>query len=195
MSDLEAENIPTVGSMLQDLAIPLDEAQQKSVAAWSVKTAMVSDSMKGRAAPNQFYNRDERVKLRVSREVPPRTMIWIARMDGMHLGNFGTDFALFNPEKERIGMGSVTTIVAGHFVTQSVSVHVEKENTDIPEIGCKMGNWNESLVQIWPTQKLTVLWPPQVSFTNGGPQGIAYLMHRWKIGEQVEKIIRATPTA
>ena len=54
MSDLEAENIPTIGSMLQDMAIPLDEAQQKSVAAWSVKTAMVSDSMKGRAAQTSF---------------------------------------------------------------------------------------------------------------------------------------------
>jgi hypothetical protein len=114
MSDLEAENIPTIGSMLQDMATPLDAAQQKSVAVWSVKTAMVSDSMKGRAAPNQFYSRNERVKLRVSREIPPRTLIWTARMDGIHLGNFGTDFALFNPQKERIGMGSVTTIVAGH---------------------------------------------------------------------------------
>jgi hypothetical protein len=33
MSDLEAEAIPIVGSMLQDLSIPLDENQQKSVAA------------------------------------------------------------------------------------------------------------------------------------------------------------------
>jgi hypothetical protein len=50
-------------------------------------------------------------------------------------------------------MGSVTTIVAGHFVTQAVFVHVEKENTEIPELPCKMGNWNDSLVQIWPIQK------------------------------------------
>ena len=48
MSKLESENIPTIGSMLQDIATPLDEVQQKSVAAWSVKTAMISDSMKGR---------------------------------------------------------------------------------------------------------------------------------------------------
>src|SRR5690348_16244397 len=126
MSKLEGENIPTIGCILQDVALPLDEAQQKSVAAWSVKTAMVSDSMKGRAAPNQFYSRDERVNLRTSRVIPPRTLIWVARIDGMHLGNFGTDFALFDAQKERIGMGSVTTIVAGHFVTQVVSVHVEK---------------------------------------------------------------------
>jgi hypothetical protein len=84
MSDLEADNIPVIGSMMQDIAIPLDEAQQKLVAAWSVKTAMVSDSMKGRAAPNQFYTRDECINMRLKREIPARTLIWISRIDGMH---------------------------------------------------------------------------------------------------------------
>ncbi len=195
MSRLEAENIPTIGSMLQDIAIPLDEARQKSVAAWAVKTAMVGDSMKGRAAPNQFYSRDERVKMRISHEIPPRTLIWIARMDGMHLGDFGTDFALFSPQKERLGMGSVTTIMAGHFVTQAVSVHVEKENTEISELGCKMGNWNASLVQIWPIQQPTVQWPPKVSFRNGGLRGLAYLTDRWRIGEEVAMVVQAAPKA
>ncbi len=193
MSKLESENIPTIGCMVQDISTPLDETQQKSVAAWSIKTAMVSDSMKGRAALNQFYSRDERVKMRIGHDIPPRTLIWIARIDGMHLGNFGTDFALFDPQKQRIGMGSVTTIVAGHFVTQAVSVHLEGENIEIPELACKMGNWNELLAQIWPIQQPTALWPPKLTFTNGGPQGIAYLMDRWRMGEAVQKVIRATP--
>jgi len=111
----------------------------------------------------------------------------------VHLANFGTDFALFVPQKERIGMGSVTTIVAGHFVTQAVSVHVEKENTEIPELACKMGNWNDLLAQIWRIQKPTAQWPPKVSFTNGGPQGIEYLMDRWRMGEAVQEVIRGTP--
>jgi hypothetical protein len=69
MSKLESENIPTFGSMLQDIAIPLDEVQQKSVAAWSVKTAMVSDSMKGRAAANQFYSRLTRIFTRAVQDL------------------------------------------------------------------------------------------------------------------------------
>lgn len=189
MSDLEADNIPVIGSMMQDIAIPLDEAQQKLVAAWSVKTAMVSDSMKGRAAPNQFYTRDECINMRLKREIPARTLIWISRIDGMHLGDFGTDFALFDPQKERIGMGSVSTIVAGHFVTQVVTVHFEKENSEISALSCRTGNWNDFLIQIWPIQKQVVQWPPKVSFTNGGPQGIAHLMDRWRMGEEVEKVI------
>lgn len=191
MSDLEAENIPIIGSMLQDIATLLDEAQQKTVAAWSVKTAMMSDSMKGRNAPNRFYNRDECVDMRLAREIPARTLIWIGRIDGMHLVDIGTDFTLLDPDKNRIGMGSVDTIVAGHFITQAVTVHVEKEGVEIPALTCKMGNWNESLIQIWPIQKPTVHWPPKVTFTNGGPQGIAYLMDRWRIGEGVDQITPA----
>jgi hypothetical protein len=189
MSNLESENIPTIGSMMQDIAIPLGGDQQKSVAAWSVKTTMVSDSMKGRSAQNQFYNRDECANMRVSREIPARTLIWIGRIDGIHLGNFGTDFALFDPQKERIGRGSVSTSVAGHFVTQVVTVHIEQENIEISDLPCKMGNWNDSLLQIWPIQKPIVQWPPKASFTNGGAQGIAYLMDRWRMGEAVDKVL------
>jgi hypothetical protein len=194
MSALESESIPTIGNMLHNISISLDEAQQKSVAAWTVKTAMVGESMKGREAPNQFYNRDERAAMRISRDIPPRTLIWIARMDAMHLGDFGTDFALFNPQKERIGMGSVTTVVAGHFVTQVVTVHVEKLNTEIPQLPCKMGNWNASLVQIWPIQKSIVQWPPKVSFTSGGPHGLAYLSERWRMGQKTGRVDRAQPS-
>jgi len=195
MSKLESSNIPTIGNMLQDVAILLDEAQQKLVAAWTVKTAMMTDSMKGRGASNQFYSRAECINMRLKQEIPNRTLIWIGRIDGMHLVDTGTDFALFDLQKERVGMGSVTTIVAGHFVTQVATVHIEKENAEIASLPCKMGNWNESLVQIWPIQKPTVQWPPKASFTNGGPAGLAYLMDRWRMGERVEKVNRATPEA
>jgi hypothetical protein len=193
MSKLEAANIPIIGNMLQDVAIPLDEPQQRLVAAWTVKTAMMTDSMKGRGAPNQFYSRDECINMRLKQQIPNRTLIWIGRMDGMHLVDTGTDFALFDFQEERVGMGSVTTIVAGHFVTQVAAVHIEKDNTEVASLPCKMGNWAESLVQIWPTQNPTVQWPPKASFTNGGPAGLAYLIDRWRMGEPVEKVNRATP--
>ena len=169
--------------------MPLDGAQQRLVSAWALKTAMISDSMKGRNAPNQFYRRDERLDLRISQSIPARTLAWVGRIEGMHLGDFGTDIALFDPQRQRIGKGSVATIVAGHFVTQVITIHIERENVEIPSLACKMGNWNESLTQIWPIQTQIVHWPPKVSFTNGGPQGIAYLMDRWRIGEAVEELV------
>lgn len=194
MSSLESENVPIIGRMVQDIAVSLDGHQQKLVAAWSIKTAMVSDSMKGRNAPNQFYSREECSNMRIGREIPARTLIWIGRIDRMHLGNFGTDFALFDPQKIRIGMGSVNTSVAGHFVTQVVTVHIEKPNIEISGLACKMGNWNKSLLQIWPPQKSIVRWPPKISFANGGGEGIAYLLDRWRIGDAVEKVLPLSPS-
>jgi len=191
MSDLEAANIPLIGSMLQDVAVPLDKGQQSTVGAWSVKTAMMSDSMKGRLAPNRFYSRYECANMRRAHEIPKRTLIWIGRMDGMHLAEVGTDFTLLDPDRNRIAMGSVNTIVAGHFVTQVVTVHAERKGADIPGLLCKMGNWSQSLTQIWPITNPTVYWPPTATFTNGGPEAIAYLMDRWRIGEGVDQIAQA----
>jgi hypothetical protein len=191
MSDLEAENIPLIGSMLQDIAIPLDEQQQRTVAAWSVKTAMMSDSTKGRLAPNRFYNRNECVNMRLAREIPAHTLIWIGRMDGMHLADIGTDFTLIGGDKHRIAMGSVNSIIVGHFVTQVLTVHIEKQGIAISDISCKTADWNESLIQIWPFEKASVLWPPKITFTNGGPHAIAHLMDRWRIGEPADQITPA----
>ena len=192
MSDLEADNIPIIGNMLDDIAVPLDETQQKTVSAWAVKTAMIGDSTKGRLAPNRFYKRDECVSLRLTHGIPTRTLVWICRIDGMHLASIGTDFTLVDADKNRIAMGSVATIVVGHFVTQVVTVHVEKEGVEISALSCKMGNWDDSLIQIWPIKKPTVHWPPEVTFMNDrGPRGIAYLMDRWRIGGGVDRIMPA----
>jgi hypothetical protein len=91
--------------MLQDVTLPLDEAQQKTVGAWAMK----ADSTKGRLAPNRFYKREECIDMRVSREIPARRLIWFGRIEGMHLADIGTDFTLADPAKNRIAMGSVGT--------------------------------------------------------------------------------------
>jgi hypothetical protein len=190
MSGLEAENIPIIGSMMQDISTPLEGAQQKSIAAWSVKTAMMSDSMKGRNAPNRFYDRDECVNMRRTPQIPDRTRIWIGRVDGMHLGDFGTDFTILSQDKRRIGMGSVATIVAGHFISQVVTLHSVSEYEGHIEISCTPGDWNNMLIQIWPIEKPTVQWPPKTSFTNGGAHGIAYLVDRWRMGDKTDVITK-----
>jgi hypothetical protein len=53
MSVLESENIPHMKPMILDTRRTLNEARHRLVAVWAVKTSMVSDSMKGRAAPSR----------------------------------------------------------------------------------------------------------------------------------------------
>ena len=188
MSTLESENIPIIGEMVEDRPITLNADQQKLVAAWSMKTAMVGDSMKGRNAPNKFYTRDECRGARESRTIPPLTLMWIGRTDGMHLWNRGTDFTLNHAEGNRLATVIAATIVAGHFVTQVVTVHMNQQGKVLADLPCKFGDWVEKLIQIWPTQQSIVHWPPPKTFTNGGPDGIAYLADRWCLGEETDLI-------
>ena len=188
MSTLESENIPIIGEMVEDRPITLNANQQKLVAAWSMKTAMVGDSMKGRNAPNKFYTRDECRGMRESRTIPPLTLMWIGRTDGMHLWNMGTDFTLNDAEGNRLATVIAATIVAGHFVTQVVTVHMNQQGKVLTDLPCKVGGWADKLIQIWPTQQSIVHWPPQKTFTNGGSDGIAYLADRWRLGEETDLI-------
>jgi len=45
----------------------------------------------------------------------------------------------------------------------------------------------------WKDRKKKIDWPPKISFTNGGPRGIAYLMNRWRMGQKVEKVVPVPP--
>jgi len=190
MSRLEAENIPIIGSMFQDLSIPLDKDQQHTVAAWAVKTTMMFESTMGRKAEDRFYTKDEGVQLRVNRAIPNLTRVWIGRIAGSHLNHTGTDFALLSGST-RIGVASVATIVAGYFVTQVVAVHPGSElaRQPIVELHPKPGDWEHMLLSVWPVEHRTVTWPPRVSFTNGGSLGIGRLLDRWRSeGNKVAKI-------
>ncbi len=188
MSTLESKNIPIIGEIVENRPIELNADQQKLVAAWSMKTAIMGDSMKGRHAPNRFYTRDECRNLREFRTIPPLTLMWIGRTDGMHLWNMGTDFTLNDLEGKHLATIIASTIVAGHFVTQVVAVHMNPEDKPLSGLPCKLGDWADKLVQIWPLQPPVVHWPPPKTFTNGGPDGIAYLADRWRIGEEAHII-------
>lgn len=192
MSSLEAENIPLIGSMFQDISIPLDAAQQHSVAVWAMKTAMMLESTKGRNAANGFYTHEEGLNLRVSRTIPDRTRIWIGRISEQHLGASGTDFTIQTSDGKRLGMGSVATITVGHFVVQVVTTHIDPEYAavDIPDVQPKPGDWDKMLLKIWPSGRQSLDWPPQVSFTNGGPLGSAFLLDRWRVGGKVAKVTK-----
>lgn len=192
MSTLESENIPIIGEMVDDRPIDLNADQQKLVAAWSMKTATMGDSMKGRNAPNRFYTRDECRDMRESRTIPSLTLMWIGRTDGMHLWNMGTDFTLNDLEGKHLATIIASTIVAGHFVTQVVAVHMNPEGKPLSGLPCKLGDWADKLVQIWPPQQPVVHWPPPKTFTNGGRDGIAYLADRWRIGEEADIVAPRT---
>jgi hypothetical protein len=192
MSRLEEKNIPAVGGMLENKPIVIDVGRQRLLMGWAVKTAMVMDSIKDRRGDEKFYTRDECVAMRLSREIPKGTRIWIGALTESHLGAFGTDFTILGSDRTRIGTGTANTIVVGYFAVQVVTIHMKPDYAayDIPEVQPKPGDWGKMLIQLYPKVQKKVNWPPRVSFTNGGRLGVAFLMDRWRGGEKVSKITK-----
>jgi hypothetical protein len=192
MSRLEEKNISAVGDMLENKPTVIDAGRQRLLMEWAVKTAIVQDSIKDRYGDEKFYTSDECVAMRLSQEIPRGTRIWIGALTESHLGAFGTDFTILSSEQTRIGTGIATTIVVGHFAVQVVTFHMKLDygDTDSLEIQPKLGDWDNMLIRLYPKMHKNVNWPPNVSFTNGGPLGIALLMDRWRSGKKVSKITK-----
>ncbi len=189
---LEVPNIPIVGSMMQDISLPLDRAQQQSVAVWCMKMAFLTDWQRIGGRHKRFYTRDEALAFAADQSIPPSTRIWIGHLTSSHLSNDGHEFELLRAgDMTRIGLSNVATIVVGYFVAQIVTDHISPgEYPDgHPDFASRAGTWDMKLLQIWPVQKESVTWPPRVSFTNGGPEGIAYLLRRWRMGKRVNQLI------
>lgn len=188
---LEVRNIPLVGSMMQDLTITLDRGQQTLAAAWCMKMAFLTDWTRVRGRTKRFYPRDETLAFAKDRSIPHRTRIWIGHITSSHLSTDGHDFEMLRgSDRSRIGISSVVTIVVGHFVAQIVTDHILLEHSNMnPELKSGPGPWDAKLTQIWPIEKEWVTWPPKASFTNGGPEGIGYLLQRWRTGKKADQII------
>jgi len=189
MSNLEGLNVPIIGSILNDISITLDRGQQNAVAAWAVKTAMILDSTRPKEAGDRFYLKSDCVRMRESLTMPLRTRVWIGRIESKHLLSLGTDYRYMSADyPEPRMLATITTLVTGHFATQIIAERPYPKFADLetPYSQPKGGNWGDYLIQIWPIQREWITWPPKNSFTNGGPNGIAYLMDRWRIGTPVD---------
>jgi hypothetical protein len=191
MSDLEAQCIPLIGSLMQDISAPLDTSQQSLLAAWALKTAMVLDSTNPRER-QPFYERDECEKLRLSSKIPDRTRVWIGRssLNGLHADS--TDIGIVAPGGTKIAKGSATTLIVGHLAVQVLAVHPlpEYEDKTINEIAPRPGPWDDLLVQIWPANSRSTIWPPRLTFTGSGTrQHIGQLLYRWRIGKRASEPI------
>lgn len=184
MSDLETSNKPAVRAMMNDEPCYLTEKDQRCIALWTVMKAMVVDAVNRER--KSFYSTLERTQLKTpSSLIPVGTLVWLGRFSvkAFHAG--GTDVWGQIDEIPRAFQGCVTTIVVGHLVCQILSARVLQP---LPyqgiRVGCKYGAWDVNLLDIWPLSG-PLRWPPALSFTQKGPDIIAALVNRWKIGENV----------
>jgi hypothetical protein len=182
MSNLENAVKPVLGAMISDISVPLDRETQRFLAAWGIKTSMVVDS----AVPSErwFYGQDEREHLRATLSMPNDTLAWLGRCQRSDLsvteGRNLYTAAIPNSGAGR-GEGYVTTITIGRAILQIITVRI---GNDQPAgrrlLHSKPGNWNQSLIKIWPARPL-VHWPPAISFDE---PDLGALVGRFALGRR-----------
>jgi len=165
MSRLEMKCKPLIGSLLEDIELPLDLDQQKFLAEWALKMAMVNDAYEKH---DRFFTDAERHAFKNdNRAIPNGTGIWAARFDGRTLSSLGSEFKLGVPNNSGLVEGHVYTVTVGHLTLQVLSLH-EKVKQGITRVNVAASplNWDEILIRLWPPPKVkreSRRWPPKYS--------------------------------
>lgn len=169
---------------MHDEPIVLIPTQQKLLARWAVLKAMLIEATNRKRTP--FYGEAERVGLKPpSAVLPAETFVWTGRFSrsGCHAG--GTDIWNQINKIPKALHGCLTTIIVGHLAIQVLTTHVfAMFAASRPSLECNAGAWDVNLLDIWPVFGARK-WPPPVTFTLKGPNSIATLINKWKVGEDI----------
>jgi hypothetical protein len=163
---------------MRDIATPLNNLQQFTMAGWAIKTAMVFESLT--RVRHCHYTRDERHELRSFLRPPPTTIVWLGRFSGR--GNIGctSHTVSYAVADDGVANGYACTILIGRLLLQVFSLHfsVNREEEDF-HVPVKNGIWDRLLVQISPCVNYSVLWPPEGSIPN-----IPEFAYRFALGSE-----------
>jgi hypothetical protein len=176
MSDLENRAKSIIQPMMRDVPVVLDRDAQQMITTWGIKTAMVFQCT---AKPEKwFYSKAERTHLLTNLSPPVNSVAWLGRHTGAGIAYAQVVRLSVEPNSVpidgfRSGDGYVTTLALAHFVLQVFSVKRHPEH-DTAQFSYPMqhGNWDESLLPIWPPRP-TLHWPPPWSFDKSGLNRLA----------------------
>lgn len=191
MSDLERSSIPLIGSMLQNLTLRLEVGQQMTLARWVTKTAMVLDSSRPRAEGARFYSADECGGMRKGLVIPARTRIWLGQIATKHIHAGMTNFLYSRQDNGKPMIRSwIGTFIVGHLAAQIITQHTLEGFDDhtVPDLTPRPGNWDNRLIQLWTAERDWLMWPPGLSFTNGGQAGVGHLVERFNFGDNIATV-------
>lgn len=182
MSDLEAAVRRPMGCLIHDISIPLSPDDQHALAMWCCKTAMVIEGAK--QDKNKFYSDAELKNLRAHKAIPPDTLVWVGRCAQSYL--LHAEARKLNVRRQVQGIqvtdGCSTTFVMGRLILQMLSVHrVEGAGAGRLRVEIQGGDWNRSLVQVWPRSDKAVHWPPPQAFAEHD-ESLRRLIRRFVVG-------------
>ncbi len=182
MSDLEFAVRATMGGLVNDISMPLDEEQQLLLARWATKTAMVIEGAK--QAKNGFYSPEQRSAFRTTLLPALGTAIWLGRCDqSNNLHGEARKLHVSSPTMTNpLEDGCATTFVTARLIMQVLSVKRKSDATSTSlRLQIRSGPWENKLVKIWPVEKSRVNWPPPQSFSDLD-DGLRDLRGRFAVG-------------
>jgi hypothetical protein len=187
MSELETEVRPILGPLVQDLSIQLDLEDQKKLARWAFKTAIVLEGTKERSMKRYFAS-GLGPALGTGSDILGRTMIWIGRSSESGLYARASDVRYDLDDQNLSAEATVTTMVVGHVVLQVMSAifPVEKDSETV-RIPLYIGDWEKVLAKIWPASRVFT-WPPPQSIGSGGLFTLDRVADRWKVLPEVQTV-------
>ncbi len=168
MSDLESAAKPVVWRMIQGEAVTLSEADQRVVASWGCKTAMVFEHT---LPVSPYWRTDEREAFRTSPRCPPGdTTILTAAYTGRSLaairGGAGGVGGLSSGKTT--APGTRASICIGQLLLQVAS----NRYTELTGRACLM--WPPPFArkadQIWPVVHASFQWPPAAPMSDAEAQ-------------------------
>jgi hypothetical protein len=185
MSELETEVRPILGPMVQDLSIQLDLEDQKKIARWAFKTAIVLEGTKERSM-KRYFESGLGPGLRTSGDILGRTMIWIGRSSESGLYARASDVR-YNLDGQNLSAeATATTMVVGNVVLQVVSaVFPVEKDAEAVGIPLYMDDWEQVLATIWPASRVFT-WPPPQPIGSGGLFTLERVADRWKVLPEVQ---------
>ena len=130
MSDIESAVRPTMGGLVNDITMTLDDEQQRLSALWAVKTAMVIEREK--RAKNSFYSPEQRSALRETLIPPVQSAVWLGRcIQSNNVHGEARKLQVSNPTATNpLEDGCATTFVTGRLVMQVLSIKRKPNASD-----------------------------------------------------------------
>jgi len=160
MSQIEGDAKPLLLSVMRGKPMQLDPGRQKIIATWAAKTALVFLYAWNTPRPAPV---SERRWLFQRHEPPPNVHVWLAAHDREIMAVWSENIRLVDrTPTPREGNAELTTIAINQLVIQ-----ILVSRFPVPEgmVSASVvpltapANLNY-LVELWPTQSVTVSWPP-----------------------------------
>lgn len=157
MSRLENKTKPALLTMIDGGSSELGPHDQRILARWADKTAMVHETT---SAESVVSRQEDRVRVMQEDDPAPaqHTRVWIGGADTPTVipAMRARSVRGITPSGVVDGVRSVV-LAAGHVVLYVVSTTVPDLATDIPSA---VGALNDKLMQIWPVAHQEISWPP-----------------------------------